>query len=228
MKPTILGLTLLAAGSSLPAPAAAKDTLRARVLERFEEKCSAERLTLITVRGLGRNTDLAKGKRTGYLRMRDLGPHPDLAPPDAAGEIRWVCGDTQERSACPRETTHLRVQRAAAGRNVEMTCYRVERCGEGQALLSKLDDRCGEDVLRIGGQRLRFRERKEGIPYSAADISPPGAVRWYCGGTAERSQCPPGTTVLDVERRDRDTRLFHIECKREGGQCTAHHGSYDP
>ena len=185
--------------------------LKAKVVEQFNENCSAIQLRVSSFK----DVTLKKGEKSGFI---------------IAGVVwtTWYCGDTEERSECHPSATHLRVERAASGRKTKFTCYRVESCTKGQIKLDTLDDRCGEETLRVGGHRIKFLEKKENIPFSSAKLNNSGGVRWYCGDTAERSNCPAKTTSLTVERKDLDTSLFHIQCLRTGLQCKPYHDEYSP
>ena len=167
--------------------AGSADELKRRTVEQFEEKCSAVELTLIIRKygGVPANLTLRKGERSGFVRLDELSSldWPNLLH----GEMVWHCGDTSERSECNNDATHVRVQRAATGRNVTFTCYRVESCKSGTTVLDTLDERCRQETLRVGNARIKWLETKENIPYASAKLNDSGGVRWTCGGAAERS-----------------------------------------
>ena len=227
MRHHLLAGTVLAALCGCASLASAAD-LKARVLDRFEEQCSAVQMTLITRRVVGQVSDpnvaLKKGQTSRYIKMGDFSAVPGVPP----GRMKWHCGDTPEMAGCGFEATHVRVSRAATGRAATFTCYRVEACEAGQTKLDTLDDRCHAELLRVGNARVQWRQTVANIPYSSAKLNDSGGVRWTCGGVSERSNCPSHTTALTVVRKDRDTGLFHIQCLRSGAQCEAHHGEYAP
>ena len=226
MRSLLVGITL-ASLVCAPSVVSAQE-LKQKVVEQFNENCSAVQLTLITLK-TGQNVVLKKGGKSKYIPLNNFGTPTAMGnPPLPLGEMEWFCGSTMERSECDSGSTHVRVERAASGRSTKFTCYAVESCTKGQTKLETLDDRCGEETLRVGGQRIKFLEKKENIPFSSAKLNNSGGVRWYCGDTAERSNCPANTTLLTVERKDRDNRLFHIQCLRAGLQCERHDGAYPP
>lgn len=211
------------------ASVASATDFKAKVLDRFEEQCSAVMMTLITMRVVGMASDpnvkLTKGQTSRYVRLGDFAAaEPDLPP----GRMKWHCGDTAEMAGCSWDATHVRVSRAATGRAATFTCYRVEACEAGQTKLDTLNDRCRAEQLRVGSALVKWRETVANIPYSSAKLNDTGGVRWTCGGVSERSNCPSGTTMLTVVRKDRDTGGFDIQCLRSGAQCESHYGEYTP
>lgn len=208
----------------LPALASAADFQRTTI-ERFDEQCSAERVILITLRS-GQNITLMKGQHTGYVPVSDFGVPESFHQPNPPGELKWHCGDTAERSGCPLDATHVKVERDRRGRAMHFTCVRVEKCTEGFTRLDTLEDRCGEDRLKVGGRSIPFNATVGGIPFSSAKLDNQGRFRWYCDDSAERSRCPTATTTLEIERHDRDTRLFKTKCLKKGAQCERWGGQY--
>jgi hypothetical protein len=227
MRHLLTGIIVAALGSS--ASVASATDLKAKVLDQFHEQCSAVQMTLITMRVVGNasdpNVELKKGQRSRFVKMADFTAAVPGLPP---GRMKWHCGDTAEMAGCGTDATHVRVSRAATGRAATFTCYRVEACEAGQTKLDTLDDRCHAEQLRVGSALVKWRETAKDIPYSSAKLNNTGGVRWTCGGVSERSNCPANTTTLTVERKDRDTGLFHIQCLRSGSQCEGHYGEYTP
>ena len=224
-----LSATLALLVGAAAAGKAAGPELKPRVIERFKEGCSAVQLILITrSRDLPPNVTLEKGQRSRYIDLDEFASKDIPSNHRLHGEMGWHCGDTAEDSECDNDATHVRVSRAATGRVAAFTCYRIESCEEGTTTLDTLDDKCGEETLWVGGRGIKFLQTVENIPFSAAKLTDSGGVRWHCGTSPERSNCPAGTTLLTVERRDRDTRTFHISCLRAGAKCEAYHGKYPP
>ena len=227
MRRLFTGIIVVAIGAT--ASVASATDLKLKVLDRFVEQCSAVQMTLITLRVVGNasdpNVELKKGQTSRFVRMADFAKAVPALP---AGRMKWHCGDTAEMAGCGTDATHVRVSRAPTGRAATFTCYRVEACEAGQTKLDTLDDRCRAEQLRVGSALVKWRETATDIPYSSAKLNNTGGVRWTCGGVSERSNCPAGTTTLTVERKDRDTGLFHIQCLRAGAQCQGQHGEYTP
>jgi hypothetical protein len=199
---------------------------KATVVEQFNENCSAVELSFTAVKTMytdAATVTLRMGQKSKLILLGALYEGSTWHTP---GDIEWFCGSTPEESHCDSTATHVRVARAASGRATKFTCYRIESCTEGTMTLDTLDDRCGEDLLKVGGRRIAFLGKKENIPISAANLGNSGAVRWYCGDSAEQSKCPANTTLLTVERYDRDTRLFHIHCLRSGSVCEEYLDDY--
>jgi hypothetical protein len=227
MRSFVLAVTLVFVGCA-PAVTLAKE-FEVKAVEQFEENCSAVEMTMImrTPGGASANLTLKKGETSPFLPLKSFFGTALMPLAKSHGEMIWHCGSTGERSECTSKATHVRVKRAATGREAKFTCYRVEVCQKGQTTLEVLDDRCREEMLRVGSARIKWLETEKDIPYSSAKLGDSGGVRWSCGGTPERSDCPEGTTLLTVERKDRDTGLFHIHCLRAGSQCEPHYGSYN-
>ena len=162
MRSFLVAISLALLVCARPSPGGT-DELKAGIVEQFNENCSAVKLTLIMRKygGNSANLILDKGQRSPFLPL-DL--FDSVSSSLLHGEMKWVCGDTFEKSECDSEATHVRVERAATGRETKFVCYRIQSCKPGQTKLDTLDDRCREETLRVGSARIKWLETKENIP----------------------------------------------------------------
>lgn len=77
-------------------------------LSRERDNCGNSRLTVLFV---GSSAVVAKGAQSPRGKVSNR-------------YVRWFCGDSEERTVCPPDTSHVQVEREASGRRLYTTCLR--------------------------------------------------------------------------------------------------------
>jgi hypothetical protein len=207
--------TLLFLGSVtiLNSTAAASEFTSQDKLETLKDMCSNRILSL----GPDKTFKLFDRKESPVI------PIEEVAISNNSLTFRWFCGETAERSTCPSLTTHVKVSRNHEGRRFTTDCIRRQSCKPGHKILDVLRDNCSNRKLRVGNVSISDRQTSDLIPIEEAALNSTGGFRWYCGRTAERSNCPAGTTHLKIDR-NHEGRRFTSSCIREQPICESVYG----
>jgi hypothetical protein len=206
-------LLFVASVTLLASTAAASEFIHEDKLETLKDMCSNRILSL----GPNKTFKLFDRKDSPII------PIEEVAISNNSLTFRWFCGSTAERSTCPPLTTHVKVSRNHEGRRFTTDCLRRQSCKPGQKTLDVLYDNCSNRNLRVGNTSVSDRQTSSLIPIEEAALNSTGGFRWYCGRTAERSNCPDGTTHLKIDR-NHEGRRFTSDCIRKQPICKSVHG----